>query len=180
MRHVLSSVLAFHWTAAFGLLAMIAVLDGEAGFSSAMAMLGAHVASGDTPMLSLLTAFGLMVAAVVFFWAFVTVTFSPRGSRDEGPAVMQLAIAVASTMLTFLLLAGALFPANGLFSSLAVAVAALLVSYLATFVERLSAAVPDVPNQDDVRDAARMMAMGAAHSTMLSRISGRSGAEEGR
>lgn len=180
MRHVLSSVLAFHWTAAFGLLAMVAVLSGEAGFAAVMTLLGAEVASGDTPLLSLMTAFGMMVAGVVFFWAFVTVTFSSRTEVDEGPAVMQLAFAVASIMLTYLMLIAALYPVSGLFPAIGTAFAALLASYLASATERWLAEAADEQGKDDARAAARIMALGAAHNSLLTRISGRSGVEEGR
>ena len=52
-------------------------------------------------------------------------------------------------------------------------VLALLASYVAVIAERRSAVAATVPHQGDIRFVAHRMARGAAHTSLLSRISDR-------
>ena len=62
---------------------------------------------------------------------------------------------------------------SGLFVTSAVALAALLASYLAVYAERWAVSFFAAPDDADLRAAVRVMAAGAAHSAMLTRLSGR-------
>ena len=56
---------------------------------------------------------------------------------------------------------------SGLFVTSAVALAALLASYLAVYAERWAVSFLSAPDDADLRAAVRVMAAGAAHSAML-------------
>lgn len=181
MRHLLTTIVTFHWTAVFGMLAMVAILDGDGGLVAILSMLGVGYTEAveHAPSLSALLALGAAIVTVLFFWAFVTCAFALRPDDGEAVEVLRLAFAGATLLLTLVVLAGATQDVSGLFPAATAFLAALLVSYLAVFAERWSAALTTAPGQDDVRAAARVMALGAAHSTLLARLSGRPGAQLG-
>ncbi len=107
----------------------------------------------------------------LFFWAFVAVVvwgvLRPRRSKPFFGTFIS-----ASGVLSMILIGGAAQGINGLFMVVAVQLAALLASYVAMLAERRSAAVSD----DAVFHAsAHNMAKAAAHNSLLSLISGRTG-----
>lgn len=181
MRHLLTTILTFHWTAVFGLLAIGAMLDGDAGVASVLSMMGVGYAetAEHAPVLSMLLSFGLAVVTVLFFWGLLTGAFARQPDDGETMEVLRLAFAGAALLLTAVVLLGALQDVSGLFPVTAAHLAALLVSYLAICAERWAAALSTAPGQEDIRAAARVMALGAAHSTMLARLSGRAGTPTG-
>ena len=88
------------------------------------------------------------------------------GDTDE---VARVAFGGAVGLLTLMLLASSVAPAPALFSSVALQLGALLISYLVVQTDRQSQAAAAM-DDEDTRQAARIMALGAAHSSLLSRI----------
>lgn len=178
MRHLLTTILTFHWTAVFGLLALVTVLGGDSGMAGVLSMLGVGYsdAAAQLPLLSTLFSFAFTMVAVLFLWAFVTAFFNVGTDGGETTEVFGIAFAAAALTMTAVVLAGALFDVSGLLPVAAAHLAALLVSYLAIFAERWAMVLSTAPSQNDIGAAARVMALGAAHSTMLARLSGRAGA----
>lgn len=175
MRHVLTSFLAFHWMAIFGLLAFAfgAGNSGSAGF--ALFGISAGIASGMPAIApSILLSIGFSVVAMLFLWVFVS-AISGRGAISiDTEEVARTAFGAAIGALTVLLLARATVPSGPQFTEVAALVATLLASYLAIFAERWSGIVSTLPDEGDIRAAARIMAAGAAHnSLMLARLSAR-------
>ena len=177
MPRALTTLLTFHWAAAFALLSMACVMGGS-GAAQALSMLGlaeTGLLEGDTSasLLSLAAA----VCAVLFFWAFVTsVVGDPEA---EGGDVVAIAFASAALLICLLMVCGSVTFVTGLYPAVAVHLAALLASYLAIQAERFAAVMSATPSENDVRAAARIMALGAAHVSTLSRLSGRADANFG-
>jgi hypothetical protein len=179
MRHYVTSFIAFHWAAAFSLLAMVCALGGEHGVASTLNMFGLTLTGAETAALkqplvtgTLSVLFG--VVSVLFFWAFVATFFGETGSAGGGEDAVRIAFGSAAGVLSVMLIGGASQSIAGIFPMVAVQMAALLASYLAINAERWSSPFSDLPDDEDLRAAARVMALGAAHSSMLSRFSGRS------
>jgi hypothetical protein len=80
-------------------------------------------------------------------------------------------------VLSVLLIGGAALPVSGLFVTSGIALAALLSSYLAVYAERWAVSSRSAPDDADLYAAVRVMAAGAAHSAMLTRLSGRASVE---
>ncbi|TPM37086.1 hypothetical protein [Mesorhizobium sp. B2-3-4] len=175
MRHVLTSFLSVHWAIVFALLALICI-DGNRGVAAALGVLGvtvesARVANLDSIAVVAPLATALLVVAVLFFWAFVD-TLMNDGSNPGADSVVRIAFISASGVLSMILIGGAAQGINGLFMVVAVQLAALLASYVAMLAERRSVAASD---ESDFRATAHSMAKAAAHSSLLSLISGRPG-----
>ncbi|CDX14723.1 conserved membrane hypothetical protein [Mesorhizobium plurifarium] len=176
MRHVLSSVLALHWAVVFALLAYIC-MDGSRGIATALGVLGLSVQANRFPELenvALLAplSIALLTVAVLFCWAFVETLLNAAARADAGESVARIAFISASFLLSLILIGGVAQGIDGLFMIVAIQMTALLASYIAVLAERRSTfAAMNLP-EGDVRAASRM-AMGAAHSSLLSRISGR-------
>lgn len=179
MRHYVTSFIAFHWAAAFAVLAMVCALGGEHGVASTLNMFGLTLSNPESSALtqpfvtgSLSLLFG--VASVLFFWAFVAAFLGDVGTAGGGDDVVRIAFGSAAGILSVILVGGASQAIAGIFPVVAVQMAALFASYLAINAERWSSPFSDLPGDEDLRAAARVMALGAAHSSMLSRLSGRS------
>lgn len=177
MRHFLTTFLAFHWATAFALLAAACVAGGHSGAAGALSLIGmsmpgpAGMLFADSAVAAFL-ALSFATVSVLFIWALLTTFFAGDGSGDE-EQVIKLAFGAACSVLTLMLVAGAVETSAGVFPAVAMLLAALLASYLAVCAERWSSALSDIPDEADIRAAARVMAAGAAHSSMLSRLSGR-------
>ncbi|RWM26637.1 hypothetical protein [Mesorhizobium sp.] len=170
MRHVLTSFLALHWAVVFALLAYIC-MDGDRGIASALGVLGVSVQSSRFPGLdqALVVAplsVALLIVALLFCWAFVETLLNIATRPDAGDAVVRIAFIFASFLLSIILVGGAAQGINGLFMVVAVQMTALLASYVAVLAERRS-----VMQENEARLAAHRIATGAAHSSLLSRIS---------
>lgn len=176
MRHVLSSVLALHWAVVFALLAYIC-MDGSRGMAAAFGVLGLSVQAHRLPELENVAvlaplSIALLTVAVLFCWAFVETLLNAAARPDAGESVARIAFISASFLLSLILIGGVAQGINGLFMIVAIQMTALLASYIAVLAERRSTfAAMNLP-EGDVRAASRM-AVGAAHSSLLSRISGR-------
>jgi hypothetical protein len=172
MPRALTTLLTFHWAAAFALLSMACVMGGS-GAAQALSMLGlaqTGLLDGGSAAATLLSP-AAAVCAVLFFWAFVT---SVLGDPEaEGSDVVAIAFASAALLVCLLMICGSVTFVAGLYPAVAVHLAALLASYLAIQAERFAAVRSAAPGENDIRAAARVMALGAAHVSMLSRLSGR-------
>ena len=176
MRHVLSSFLAFHWAVVFALLAYIC-MDGSQGIATALGVLGVSIHGSRFPELEHVAVvapltIALLIVAVLFCWAFVETLLNAAAKPDAGDSVVRIAFISASFLLSLILIGGVAQGIDGLFMIVAIQMTALLASYVAVLAERRSTfAAMNLP-EGDVRAASRM-AIGAAHSSLLSRISGR-------
>jgi hypothetical protein len=181
MPRVLTSFLTFHWAAAFALLAMACVMGGDGGAERALAMLGLAQSGLFDPAYgsaSMLLPLASAICAVLFFWAFAICMFSDPDAEGDGD-VLRMAFASAALLISLLMVYGSVNFVAGLYPAIAVHLAALLASYLAIQAERLAAMMSASPSQGDIRAAARLMALGAAHISTLSRLSGRADANFG-
>jgi hypothetical protein len=178
MRHILTSFLALHWAVVFALLAVICI-GGNHGVAEALGVLG--VAVHETRFVDLENAIvvaplsiALLVVAVLFCWALVETLVNFGINPNAADSIMRIAFISASGVLSLILIGGAAQRIEGLFMVVAVQLAALLASYVAMLAERRSAYAVVVSNDNEIRAVAHVMARGAAHSSLLSRISGRS------
>lgn len=175
MRHVLTSFLSVHWAIVFALLALICI-DGNRGVAAALGVLGVTIESARFAELENIVvvaplAIALLVVAVLFFWAFVDTLVNDATSL-EADSVARIAFISASGVLSMILIGGAAQGINGLFMVVAVQLAALLASYVAMLAERRSVAALV---EGDIHVTAHGMAKAAAHISLLSLISGRTG-----
>ena len=174
MRQILTSVIAIFWMAAFGLLAVTAAAGGDKGMADLFGVLGAPVveAAGHQAVAGLYaTLFAL--AASLFLWTFFTAFLGEHGAPGAAEEVARLAFGLAMIAFAFVLVGGIVEHAQGVFAVVAVILAALAASYLVVAAERWRSFMWTAPESDDVRAAARLMAAGAAHNSMLDRLSGR-------
>jgi hypothetical protein len=181
MRPILTSFLALHWAVVFALLAFICI-DGNLGVAGALGVLGVVVESTrlvelDNAAVVAPLAIALLVVAVLFCWVLVENLVNAASSPEGADSVERTAFVSASAVLSLILVGGAAQGINGLFLVVAVQLAALMVSYLAMVAERRSAFAVAVSRQAESRATAHAMAKGAAHGSLLSRISGRPGTD---
>ena len=177
MRPILTSFLALHWAAVFALLAFICV-DGNRGVAGALGVLGVAVentrlADLDNAAVVAPLAVALLVVAVLFCWVFVESLVNAAANPDGADSVARTAFVSASAVLSLILVGGAAQGVNGLFLVVAVQLAALLASYVAMHAERRSVLAVAISREAESRATAHAMAKGAAHGSLLSRISGR-------
>ena len=177
MRPILTSFLALHWAAVFALLAFICV-DGNRGVAGALGVLGVAVentrlADLDNAAVVAPLAVALLVVAVLFCWVFVESLVNAAESPEGADSVARTAFISASAILSLILVGGAAQGINGLFLVVAVQLAALLASYVAMHAERRSVFAVAISREAESRATAHAMAKGAAHGSLLSRISGR-------
>lgn len=177
MRHVLTSFLALHWAIVFALLAFICI-DGNRGVAAALGVLGLEVENGritglENAAVVAPLSIALLVVAVLFCWAFVETLLNIAANPDATDGVARIAFISASGVLSLVLVGGAAQGIDGLFMVVAVQLTALLASYVAVLAEQRSARVEAFAADNEFRATAHVMARGAAHSSLLSRISGR-------
>lgn len=171
MRFLLSPLLSFHWMVVFALLAVLA--SGPHGLDRIVSMIGFSELAEPVFGRSLSAAFAVIFAlvAVLFLWSLLTVG---QGDGFTRPAddVAMLAFAAAIVATTALFLVVAVLPAPGAFAAIALQTGALGASYAAIHAERRSLSLV-VADGGEHSSAARLMAVGAAHASMLTRFSGR-------
>ena len=172
MRLGFTSILALHWAGVFAVLSSGSVANVDGGFGGLPDALGIAPIQlsgpGSDILVAVLLAGNLAFAAMLFGWSCLAGIF-PRLDDDAGnvePARFAYCAAVSS--LTMLMIIGLAKGGSVPFVALAVQLAALCASYLVSFAERANA-----PDEDDMKAEARLMALGAAHGAMLSRIAGR-------
>lgn len=178
MRHILTIIIAFHWTAVFALLAVASMLNPEQGILAALSFLGASPTpdaffSGGGLLAAGVFSFAFAVASVLFLWTLATALLGESFPFGGSEHVARLAFCAGIAAFSLFLLCGPFLAAPHLFLTSTIAVGALLASYLTIFAERWSVSVSAAPADSDLRAAARLMAAGAAHGALLSRISGR-------
>jgi hypothetical protein len=182
MRYILTMLIAFHWMTVFAMLAVVSTVEPEHGILAALRFLGAtplHDAyeTGGGPLAAALLAFAFAMASVLFLWTLLTVALGDGFFGGQSEAVARRAFGCGVGVLSLLLIGGALLHVSGLFVTSGVALAALLASYLAVYAERWAVSFFAAPGDSDLRAAVRVMAAGAAHSAMLTRLSGRTSVE---
>src|SRR5262245_44917886 len=133
MRHILTILIAFHWTMIFALLAVVSTLHPERGIFAALSFLGVAPTpdaypSGGGPLVAGFFAFAFAVAGVLFLWALATVSFGEVFPYRDREGVIRLAFGAGIGAFSLLLLGGMLYPVSGLFLTGAAAMAALLAS----------------------------------------------------
>ena len=173
MRHPLSSFLALHWAIVFALLAFVCI-DGNQGVTAALSMLGRSARGQDVGLDNVILvaplATALLVVAMLFCWTLVETIANGAGTAA---GVARIAFASACGVLSLMLVGGTVQGVEDLLLIVSVQLAALLVSYVAMHTEQRAAEPATVAANRDIRSVARAMARGAAHTSMLSRISGR-------
>jgi hypothetical protein len=185
MRHFLTSFLAFHWASVFAALAIACVVGGDGGVMSAFRLLDISIPQDGLALAGRLPEAGFAVAfavvSVLFFWGFVTALFGRGATRDDCDDIFRLAFGAAAGVLSVTLLAGVLLGAPRPLSAIAAHFAALVASYAAIHIERWVAYKSIVAAMNDnTGTISRLMALGAAHSSLLSRLSGRSNPHWGK
>lgn len=178
MRFVLTQILAVHWLLSFALVSA-AALGADGSLVEAVRVImpfaGEHqsvAASAFEPVLVGGVAIVFATVAAMFLWTLLMIWLGESDSVAEAHSVSVLAhasamIAVSALMM---LLIGMNIP-GGLAVG-AIMIAALSASYAAISYEwREQGEVAVKPDLGQA--AARMMALGAAHSTVLSNITGR-------
>lgn len=169
MRHFLTTLLTFHWAVVFAVLAAACV----PGHAEAPGLFG-HSLAWLEPMhggssAALLHCLAFAFVAAMFAWAMLSTLFGGDGSGPD--EVARAAFGFATWVLTMVLVVGALRGSPGLPTAVAVHLAALLASYLAVQADRQRARAPGAAALP--ASSAELRAAGAAHDSMLSRISGR-------
>ena len=177
MRLGFSSILALHWTVAFAALAYGTVFGVGGGVGALLDTMGVRpieqAGDGIAVLLSVALAGNFVFAALLFAWSCFTGIFPHLDVEGDQIDISRMAYGAGVSSMTILLIAGLLVPAENLYPAVAIQLAALAASYLACIAERLMASLTSEPEANDVRAAARLMALGAAHGAMLSRIAGR-------
>ena len=171
MRFLLSPLLSFHWMVVFALLAVLA--SGPRGLDRIVSMIGFSEFAEPAFGRSLSAVFAVIFAlvAVLFLWSLLT-TGQGDGFTRPADDVAMLAFAAAIAATTALLMTVAVLPAGGLFAAVTLQICGLGASYAAINAERRSLSLVADDGAEN-RSAARLMAVGAAHASMLTRLSGR-------
>ncbi|HEV7253420.1 MAG TPA: hypothetical protein VGN97_10030 [Mesorhizobium sp.] len=161
MRSHLSSAVLLHWTVLFAGLALVCVSEAEGGLQATLELLSLRQTGtgGRSLGVSVVLGSGSLLAATLFFWAFLAQAMEEAGAAETA----RLAFTVAVLMLTILLAVGVLRQAEGLLGSTALLLAAVLGSHIVIANERRGGVAPDEPGPS----AAKLMAADAAHTSSL-------------
>jgi hypothetical protein len=180
MRLFLIFLLPFHWMVAFALLAVAAAGGHLDALFAAIGTVPAESLAANPVGGGISTAFaiGFGLVATLFLWTVLTAAF---GADEPGAfeEVAGLAFGCAIALATITLLFSAGRTLGGGHAACAFQIAALAASYVALIAERRASVSATATESEDVRATARFMALGAAHSSMLSRLPGRSGGTSG-
>lgn len=163
MSRILTAILSLHWAVVFALAAAERV-DGYGGFAAPL--------SGSFIPLGIATGYGLV--AILFLWTAVSALAGGRRSPGETVQVARLAFCGAVLALMVGLVGAGVSLSTAGATPFAVQLAALLCTYL---VMRLDGREAEDGAQKEgfhtTRAAARLMALGAAHRTLLAPPGGR-------
>lgn len=176
MRHSFSSIVALFWAVLFATVTYGLVIDFQSAAQGTIAVLGATVALpsiGLTKLAAFVLAICFALSSLLFVWGVVLKFLGSAIEEGEQADVLAMAHSVAVVAITSVLLATIFLPGQPAFGPLVLQIGSLAASFLACQIERLVAVQRAEPESDDVRNAARFMAAGAAHNTMLTRITGR-------
>ena len=181
MRPFLTFLVPVYWMAAFAIMAArtaaqpsgleLIVPGAGNAWHGGVAAAGLGVSAGLSIVLGLV--------ATLFLWAFLTAVLDGKERPGGYEEVASVAVGAAVLVLIADLLLSALAGGQAILGDGPYQLGALLASYAAVIFERRFVAVSRSSEGDDVRAAARHMALGAAHSSMLGRLAGqsRSGAD---
>lgn len=155
MRHRFSAFLAAYWAVFFAVLALVSLRGFETNLVS-----------------SSLIALGTGLITALFMWQFFALLAHPATDDKDAYEIGDAAFAGAVGVLTASLIAGAYHGSLNMLASISIHVAALAGSYVVMAAENHYWRGNPEPNSL-VERALRRKALGAAHVTALSSISGR-------
>jgi hypothetical protein len=177
MPRIIALFVSAYWMAFFGLLTLAAMAEatGEVFLIfQSLSLPGALPVSAEAgPVLSSALAVGFLLVAVLFLWTLATALLQRSHGPGETDEVARTAFGVAAGMMTVLLGVGVGYPVPGLFASASLQLLALLVSYVAIYAEQRRATHGGEDALSGTEATARLMALGAAHDSMMPRLSGR-------
>ncbi|HEU4987251.1 MAG TPA: hypothetical protein VFT89_09320 [Rhizobiaceae bacterium] len=167
MTRVLTAALALHWMAAFAMTTAHAV-GAAAGFRSDGRFASLAPSSNWEVIGQAGIATGSALVAALFFWILVS-ALADQAAVVGIPELVRLAFSAAIAVTTLSLIAGLPGIYDTHAASSAMPLIALLFSYLVmrgerNSPERAAIAVPDI------KAPARLMALAAAHSSLLPRL----------
>jgi len=174
MRRILSLFLALHWMIVFAALATLCAFDRQGGFPVVLNAIGVTAPSGLSGFMagqsvSIFFAAGFGLVAVLFLWTLLTAFFEDEASSGTDE-VARLAFGSAIGMVTILFLTCALAAVHGFYAIVALELAALAGSWLAISAEKRMLEQLRPARGEPARNAARLMALGAAHNSLLRRL----------
>lgn len=175
MPRLLTLFVAAYWTTFFAILALAAAgeVAGE-GFPALHALLSPGTSPFRIPAgapVSAGLAVGFLLVAMLFLWTLATMLFGER--QGDGDELVRLALAAAAGAMTVLLALGVWSGMSDVLSVVTLQFTALLVSYGTILAEAARQAERSDAADPRAGGPARAMAVGAAHHTMLSRLSRR-------
>lgn len=178
MPRVLALSVSAYWTAFFGMKALAAVLAATGG-ETAPFVPPTDMLAGD-PRATVPLAFGSAIAAALFSWMLVAT--AAAGAREDHAAedVPRLAFGVAIGLTTLVLIVATLWPDRAPQGGALLQFVALLASYVAVQLEERHLARRRTEAGREQASPARMMAIGAAHTSLLPRLAARRDADNGR
>jgi hypothetical protein len=183
MQRLITLFVSAYWTAYFGLLALASMARATGdqgpfeGFASSFDLLAG---TGDSPTLAGALAFGCALSAALFAWTLLDAAMRPGVRRIDGDDVPRLALGVAMGVVTLVMVAGVAQPSGVAVDSTFILFIALLASYVAMHLEQAALSRRRVEDLAEPSSMARMMALGAAHTSLLPRLSGRSDLDTGK
>jgi hypothetical protein len=163
MGRILSIVLSLYWAANFAVSAVswsaaerfVTGVGAPDGWAAA-----AHLAIGA----------GCAVTAALFAWLFFATLLGDDAVPGQCDEVAYTAFTGAAAVLTVTMVLGTIMDNGTGTGTGPFSMAALLASYLAVHVERRAWGRPSEAQLAEIRAAARLMALGAAHDTMVARL----------
>lgn len=182
MQRLITLFVSAYWTAYFGLLALasMARATGDPGPAAAFApSFGFLEGTGDSPALAGALAFGCALSAALFAWTLLDAAMRPGMRRTDGDDVPRLALGVSIGVVTLVMVAGLAQPDVPVQSTFILFIA-LLASYVAIHLEQAALTRRRLQDVAEPSSMARMMALGAAHTSLLPRLSGRSELDTGK
>ena len=176
MIRILTFSLSLYWLAFFGGHAVAALMAGQHGEGGASLLLnsgfpGVHdIVSGSVATI-LGYACIYLLAAALFLWLLLTSFLPGAAQTEQFRSIANSAFSFAGFVLALMIAAASFNPSVELFQSISLHMAGLAGSYVAISIEWLTDPYGD--SDADTADVARIKALQATHSVLLSRISGR-------
>lgn len=124
-----------------------------------------------SPLIAIVLSSLFALCALLFVWAVLASLMLSGGDAPHLWDISAIAIAMAAVVLTLLVASTINIHSIALFEAVGLYIAALAGSYAAIAAERIATVDGAVDRDDAAR--ARVMALSAAHNTLLTRISGR-------
>lgn len=183
MQRIITLFVSAYWTAYFGLLAFVAfarVTGASAVPEGIQATFGLGVNTESAPALAVALAFGCALSAALFAWTLLDAVARPGTRRTDVDDVARLALGVSMGLTTLILILGAARPEGGPVDSTFIQFIALLASYVAIHLEQSALGRRRTTPADEPASMARMMALGAAHTSLLPRLPGRAEGDAGK